>query len=249
MLNKFYHSTIRKSIIAFGNMFNNITIDRRDENNTIIKSIRIPLAYAPKQKFLTRIAQQPVVEETVKQIILPRMSFEMTGIVYDPQRRISLIQQNRAINATLTTLNKQYAPTPYNMSVSLYVYSKNQDDALQIVEQILPYFNPDFNLSLKSIPSMGIVNDLPIIIENVSYEDDYEGDLTTRRSIIWTLNFTMKLNFYGPINKQGIIRKVEVDTFSDEELTKRQSKYDVTVSPSDSKPGDEITYVENFEDF
>jgi len=249
MLDKFYHSTIRKSIIAFGNMFNNITIDRRDEQNNIVKTLRIPLAYAPRQKFLTVIAQKPVVEENVKQVILPRMSFEMTGINYDPQRRISIVQQNRAINATLTTLNRQYAPTPYNMSVSLYIYSKNQDDGLQIVEQILPYFNPDFNLSLKTIPQMGITNDLPVIIENISYEDDYEGDLTTRRSIIWTLNFIMKLNFYGPINKQGIIRRVDVDTFSDLELTKRQSQYDVTVDPATAKPGDQIEYIENFEDF
>ena len=249
MLNKFYHSTILKAIIAFGNMFNNITIDRRDSDGEVIQTLRIPLAYAPRQKFLTRIAQQPVVEESTKQIILPRMSFEMTGITYDPQRRISVVQQNRTINETNNTLNKQYAPTPYNMTVNLYVYSKNQDDALQIVEQILPYFNPDYNLSLKAVPSMGITHDLAIIIDSVSYEDDYEGDLTTRRSIIWTLTFTVKLNFYGPVNKQGVIRRVEVDTFYDSELIKTLTKYDVTVSPSTAKPGDSITYVENFEDF
>ena len=135
------------------------------------------------------------------------------------------------------------------MGVNLYVYSKNQDDALQIVEQILPYFNPDYNLSLKAVPSMGITHDLAIIIDSVSYEDDYEGDLTTRRSIIWTLSFTVKLNFYGPVNRQGVIRRVEVDTFYDSELSKVQTKYDVTVSPTTAKPGDSITYVENFEDF
>lgn len=249
MLDKFYHSTIRKSIIAFGNMFNNITIDRKNSSGAVVQSLRIPLAYAPRQKFLARIAQQPVVEETSQQVILPRMSFEMIGIMYDPQRRISLVQQNRALNTSTTSLNAQYAPTPYNMNLSLYIYSKNQDDALQIVEQILPYFNPDYNLSFKAIPSMGITHDLPILLENISYEDDYEGDLSTRRSIIWTLNFVMKLNFYGPINRQGIIRRVDVDTYSDPELSKRINQYDVTASPSTATPGDTIEFVENFEDF
>lgn len=249
MLDKFYHSTIRKSIIAFGNMFNNITIDRKNSSGAVVQSLRIPLAYAPRQKFLARIAQQPVVEETSQQIILPRMSFEMIGIMYDPQRRISLVQQNRALNTSTTSLNAQYAPTPYNMNLSLYIYSKNQDDALQIVEQILPYFNPDYNLSFKAIPSMGITHDLPILLENITYEDDYEGDLSTRRSIIWTLNFVMKLNFYGPINRQGIIRRVDVDTYSDAELSKRINQYDVSASPSTAVPGDTIDFVENFEDF
>ena len=249
MLDKFYHSTIRKSIIAFGNMFNNITIDRKNSSGAVVQSLRIPLAYAPRQKFLARIAQQPVVEETSQQVILPRMSFEMSGIMYDPQRRISLVQQNRSLNTSTTSLNAQYAPTPYNMNLSLYIYSKNQDDALQIVEQILPYFNPDYNLSFKAIPSMGITHDLPILLENITYEDDYEGDLSTRRSIIWTLNFVMKLNFYGPINRQGIIRRVDVDTYSDAELSKRINQYDVTASPSTAVPGDTIDFVENFEDF
>lgn len=249
MLDKFYHSTIRKSIIAFGNMFNNITIDRKNSSGAVVQSLRIPLAYAPRHKFLARIAQQPVVEETSQQIILPRMSFEMIGIMYDPQRRISLVQQNRALNTSTTSLNAQYAPTPYNMNLSLYIYSKNQDDALQIVEQILPYFNPDYNLSFKAIPSMGITHDLPILLENITYEDDYEGDLSTRRSIIWTLNFVMKLNFYGPINRQGIIRRVDVDTYSDAELSKRINQYDVSASPSTAVPGDTIDFVENFEDF
>jgi len=250
MLDKFYHSTIRKAIVAFGNMFNNITIDRRDQNGNIIQTLRIPLSYAPRQKFLTVIAQRPIAEESTKQIILPRMSFEMVGIVYDPQRRISLIQRNRTLNATSSSLNSQYAPTPYNMNVNLYVYSKNQDDALQIIEQILPYFNPDYNLSFKAVPSMGIVNDLPVLIESINYQDDYEGDLTTRRSIIWTINFVIKLNFYGPIIKQGVIRKVNVDTFSDEALQNRIQKYDVTINPIDAKAGDsDIQFVENFEDF
>jgi len=249
MLSKFYWGTIRRSIVAFGNMFNQITIDRKDSAGAVVQSIRVPLAYAPRQKFLARIQQQPVVEDTLQQVTLPRMSFEMVGLAYDPQRRISLVQQNRVVNSTLTTLNAQYAPTPYNMSINLYAYSKNQDDALQIVEQILPYFNPDFNLTLKAIPSMSIVHDLPIILDGVSFEDDYEGDLETRRTIIWTFNFTVKLNFYGPVNKQGIIRRVAVDTFSDAALSSRIQQYDVTATPSTAVPGDDIEFDENFEEF
>lgn len=248
--NKFYWGTIRKSIVAFGNMFNNIHIDRFNSDGTIRQTLRVPLAYAPKQKFLARISAQPQSFEQNFESYLPRLAFEMTSIQYDPSRRVSLIQQNRALNGTSTTsLNAQYAPTPYNISMSLYVASKNQDDGLQVIEQILPYFNPDYNLTLNAIPTMGIKNDLPIILDNVSYEDEYEGDFTSRRAIFWTLNFTMKLNFYGPVNNQGIIRSTNVNTFSDPELTKQQSSYTATVDPNTAVPGDTIDIIDTFEDF
>lgn len=246
---KFYWGTVRKSIVAFGNMFNNITIDRRNSSNNVVESIRVPLAYAPKQKLLARIEQQPDLENKNFQIVLPRMSFEMTGIEYDPSRKISPIQQNRAVNASSDTLNQQYAPTPYNINMTLYIYSKNQDDGLQVLEQILPYFNPDYNLTLKAIPALNILNDLPILLENIQYEDNYEGDFALRRSIIWTLNFVMKLNFYGPINKQGIIRKVIATTFNKPDLTEQNQKYTVSVDPTTANPGDNIDYLENFEEF
>jgi hypothetical protein len=246
---KFYWGTVRKSIVAFGNMFNNITIDRRNSSNNVVESIRVPLAYAPKQKLLARIEQQPDLENKNFQIVLPRMSFEMTGIEYDPSRKISPIQQNRAVNASSDTLNQQYAPTPYNINMTLYIYSKNQDDGLQVLEQILPYFNPDYNLTLKAIPALNILNDLPILLENIQYEDNYEGDFALRRSIIWTLNFVMKLNFYGPINKQGIIRKVIATTFNKPDLTEQNQKYTVSVDPTTAKPGDALDYLENFEEF
>ena len=246
---KFYWGTVRKSIVAFGNMFNNITIDRRNSSNNVVESIRVPLAYAPKQKLLARIEQQPDLENKNFQIVLPRMSFEMTGIEYDPSRKISPIQQNRAVNASSDTLNQQYAPTPYNINMTLYIYSKNQDDGLQVLEQILPYFNPDYNLTLKAIPALNILNDLPILLENIQYEDNYEGDFALRRSIIWTLNFVMKLNFYGPINKQGIIRKVIATTFNKPDLTEQNQKYTISVDPTTAKPGDALDYLENFEEF
>lgn len=250
MLQKFYHSTIRKSIIAFGNMFNNIYIDRLDSSGNVAQTLKVPLSYAPRQKFLARIEAIPDIDTRRDiQIILPRMAFEMLSIEYDPSRRVSLVQQNRALNNTTNTVNAQYAPSPYNVQIALYAYVKNQDDGLQILEQILPYFNPDFNLSLNAIPQLNIKNDLPILLTDISYEDQYEGDFTQRRAIIWTLNFTLKLNFYGPINKQSIIRTVNVDTFSDEALTNRYNKYSVTVDPTDATAGNVTSFVETFEDF
>jgi hypothetical protein len=250
MLNqKFYWGTIRKTIIAFGNLFNNIHIDRRNSAGDVVQTLKVPLSYAPRDKFIARIQSQPNSFEQSFQTFLPRMGFEMTSILYDPSRRISLVQQNRAVNSTSSTLNAQYAPTPYNIDISLYIYTKNQDDGLQIIEQILPYFNPDYNLTINAIPALGIKNDLPILLNSVDYDDQYEDDFNQRRAVIWTLNFTLKLNFFGPINRQGIIRTSIANTFNDSELTQRLQQYNVTVDPSTALPGEDIEFVENFEDF
>lgn len=249
MLQKFYHSTIRKSVVAFGNLFNNIYIDRKDANNNVVQTLKVPLSYSPRQKFLARIDALPTEENRTTQILLPRMAFEMTSMTYDPSRRISLVQQNRAINSTSNTLNTQYAPTPYNIEMFLYAYVKNQDDGLQIVEQIIPYFNPDFNLSLNAIPSLGIKNDMQIILNNLNYEDQYEGDFSQRRAIIWTFNFTVKLNFFGPISKTGVITTVYADIFNNQEMTEKIQQYEVTISPQNAQQGNVTSFVETFTDF
>jgi hypothetical protein len=146
---RFYWGTIRKAIIAFGNMFNNINVERRDADGNIIQILKVPLSYAGKAKALARIQQRPNVDDRQVQIIVPRMAFEMSTLSYDFNRKISPVQQNRAVNSSNSTLDAQYAPTPYNINVQLYIYVKNQDDGLQIVEQILPYFNHDYNLTMK----------------------------------------------------------------------------------------------------
>jgi len=248
--NRFYWSTIRRSIIAFGNMFNSIDIDRRDANGNVIQLMRVPLSYAPKQKFLARIAALPTVEERNVQINLPRMSFEMLGLQYDFNRKVSPIQQNRALNSTGSTVDAQYVPTPYNMSINLYLYAKNQDDGLQVIEQILPYFNPDYNLSFKSVPPLNIKNDMMIVLNDIQYDDQYEGDFNARRAIVWTLNFTVKLNFYGPVNKTGIIRRVFANTFSDVQLTSNIQRYTAELTPEDANIlAGNVNIVENFTDF
>jgi len=250
MLQKFYHNTIRKSIVAFGNLFNNLHIDRKDANGNNIQTLKVPLSYAPRQKFLARIETLETGDgKREVQVILPRMAFEMLSVDYDPTRRISLIQKNRTVNNTSTSANMQYAPSPYNISVALYIYVKNQDDGLQILEQILPYFNPDFNLTINAIPELGIKNDLPILLESVSYDDQYEGAFTERRAIIWTLNFTLKLNFYGPINREGVIKTVNVDFFNQPDLTEKIQSYSVTVDPSNATAGNVTSFIETFEDF
>jgi hypothetical protein len=131
----------------------------------------------------------------------------------------------------------------------LYVYAKNQDDGLQVIEQILPYFNPDYNLTIKAVPDLNIQNDMPIILSSIGFEDDYEGDLTTRRSIIWTLSFVLKINFYGPVSKQGIIRKAISNIFNDKELITQQQIITVETDPVTANVNDSFGYLENFEDF
>ena len=244
---RYYWGTIRKAIVAFGNMFNGITIEKKGPNNTTIVQ-RVPLSYSPKQKFLARINQQPNVDKASMQVILPRMGFEMVAIDYDPNRKISPLQQTRNLDRA-TSASSQYAPTPYNLTVLLYVYARNQDDGLQIIEQILPYFNPDYNLNFKAIPELGIQNDLPVLLNNIGFEDDYEGDFVTRRSVTWTLTFTLKLNFYGPVTRSGIIRKVVANTFNDQELSQQKQKITVQTNPTAANVGDDYSYLEIFEDF
>jgi hypothetical protein len=244
---RYYWGTIRKAIVAFGNMFNSITIEKKGPNNTTYLQ-RVPLSYSPKQKFLARINQQPNVDKNSMQVILPRMGFEMVAVDYDPNRKISPIQQSRTLDG-VTNSSTQYAPTPYNLTVLLYIYARNQDEGLQIVEQILPYFNPDYNLTLKAIPELNIQNDLPILLNTIGFEDDYEGDFVTRRSVTWTLGFTLKLNFYGPVSKTGIIRKVVTNTFNDRELSQQGQKITVQTNPTSANISDDYGYVEVFEDF
>lgn len=244
---KFYWGTIRKCIIAFGNLFNNIEIDRLNSGGSINKTIRVPLAYAPRQKFLARIDQLPNAEERSMQIILPRMSFELVRVEYDPARKLASTQQNRYAKGS-DTLTTQYVPVPYNIYLNLYIYSKNSDDALQVVEQILPYFNPDFNLTIKAVPDLNIRHDIPIVLNNIDFSDTYDGEFSERRAIVWTLSFVMKTNFYGPATKQGVIRSAKVNYFDNPEMSNLIGSYTVTTN-ANIYPGNAVVFVETFEGF
>lgn len=242
---KFYWGTIRKCIVAFGNLFNNIEIDRLNTSGSIHKTIRVPLAYAPRQKFLARIDQLPNAEERNVQIVLPRMSFELVSIQYDSSRKLASTQQNRYATGS-DTLSTQYVPVPYNININLYVYAKNSDDALQVVEQILPYFNPDFNLTIKAVPDLNIKHDIPIILNNIDFSDNYDGEFSERRAIVWTLSFVMKTNFYGPATKQGVIRTAKVNYNSDIQMANLLGTYTVT-APANVNPSNVVVFVETFE--
>ena len=206
MFEYFYNEIFRKTIISFGTLFNNITI--KQEGSTV----KVPLAYGPIQKFLARLEQAPNLSQAT-QISLPRMSFEFTGLTYDPSRKVTTTQQFTVKNPDDgTDIKKAYMPVPYNMQFELAIMTKLNDDALQIVEQILPYFQPQYNLTVQLVESVKEKRDIPIVLENVTMQDDYEGDYTTRRVLMYTLRFTAKTYLFGPITSatKDIVKSVSV---------------------------------------
>ena len=191
----FYHSTIRKTVVAFGTIFNNIQIRRVDGSGNVAQSLRVPLAYGPKGKFLARLFENPSFSNKV-QTTVPRMGFDISSFSYDSTRKLNTLNKRRKIDsADNSKLDFQYLSVPYNIDFNLYIFAKQQDDALQCVEQILPYFTPAYTLTINAVPEMGIKQDFPVILNSLTYEDDYEGDFATRRSIVYTLTFTVKTNF------------------------------------------------------
>jgi hypothetical protein len=246
----YYHHIIRKTIIAFGTIFNEIYIKHQDGNDNTYSELRVPLAYGPTQKFLARLEQQADLNKPV-QITLPRMSFEMTSIQYDATRKAGITQTFKASDGT--NLKKVYMPVPYNIGFELNILTKLNDDALQIVEQILPYFQPAFTLTVDLVDSIGEKRDIPLNLDNVSFQDDYEGDFSTRRSLIYTLNFTAKTYLFGPIaaSTDGLIRKVQVDYYSSTDTTtaKREMRYTVVPDPIDAGPEDDFGFGETLDFF
>lgn len=197
--NVFYHGIIRKTIVAFGRLFSDIYIDRKQGdsvNGTTIQRLQIPVAYAPKEKWLVRIEQDPTLENHAY-VSLPRLSFEITGYNYDSSRKMN--KMNKLICNDGTSSSTVYSPVPYNVDISLYVITKTQEDGLQIIEQILPTFNPEYVLSISSLPQMSVVQDIPVILNSISVSDEYDGDFETRRFVTHTLTFTLKLNLFGAV--------------------------------------------------
>jgi len=246
----FYHEIIRRTVIAFGTLFNDINIRHKDSSGDSISQMKVPLAYGPVQKFLARIEQQPELNKPIA-MTLPRLSFEMTSIQYDPTRKANITQTFKASDGI--NLKKVFLPVPYNLGFQLILISKLNDDALQVVEQILPYFQPAFNLTVDLVDSIGEKRDIPVVLDNVSFTDDYEGDFSTRRILIYTFNFTAKTYLFGPIaeSTDGLIRKVQVDTYSSTDTTtaKREMRYTVVPDPIDANPDDDYGFTESIEMF
>ena len=206
----FYHEAIRKYIIMFGNMFNDIYISRNNNAGTRIQTIKVPIAYGPREKWLARLRGDPNLDREVA-VQLPRLSFEITNMAYAPNRTLNRMQKTVAVSDGSNSLRQQFVPVPYDLTVALYGMFSGNEDAVQVVEQILPFFRPEWTNSVKLVPSMGHYYDVPTVLNDMSIEDSYDADFQTRRAIIYTFNFTVKGLLFGPVTKKGIIRRTLVD--------------------------------------
>lgn len=212
----FYHKTVFKSVATFGTLFNDITVKRKLSSGETVKELKVPLSYAPRSKFLSKILVQPDDNMTDKRtsIVLPRMSFEITSFSYDSERKLNSL--GARYNTTEDDTEKSmYNPVPYNIGFSLNVYVEHFDEGLQIIEQIVPFFSPYLNIPSKLIyDDMGIVDDVPVLLNDVSLEETYQGQFEDRRVINWNLSFTLKTNIFKPIKETGLIRQVETNIIS-----------------------------------
>ena len=207
----FYHATMRKSVAVFGTLFNNMNVIRKDGSGGILSQIKVPLAYGPKQKFLARLDQEAGFDAPLA-IKLPRMAFEITSLEIDDTQKLQ--KRNKIVETHASDITKRKTIshyTSYNIGMSLYILTKNQDDGLQIVEQILPYFQPDYTVTIKPVDNFDLKQDVPIVLDSVSIDDQYEGEFTERRVLTYQLDFTMKMKFYGPTADVGLIREINVD--------------------------------------
>ncbi len=232
MFEYFYHEIIRKTVVSFGTLFNAISVKHKDDAGNIKSSIRVPLSYGPTQKFLARLEQVPELNKPV-QMNLPRMSFELIGMSYDTTRKLTTTQTFLTRDLNNNQIKKAYLPVPYNLNFELSIMTKLNDDMLQIVEQILPYFQPNYNLTVDLIQEIGEKRDIPIVLDNISMTDNYEGDYTERRALIYTLKFTAKTYLFGPVSSNSvsseIIKKVSLGFVAGEAsgVARREVTYSV----------------------
>ncbi len=210
----FYHGVVRKCIIGFGRLFSNIKIDRKITDpvkGETIQRLNVPLSYAPKEKWLVRVDEDTSLEGHTL-TTLPRLSFEIIAYTYDSLRKINRMQQLKNPGAGGTdSAAMMRTPVPYNIDMSLYIITKTQEDALQIMEQILPWFTPEYTMTINAVEDMGVKLDVPVVLNSVIVSDEYEGDFQTRRFVIHTINFQMKVSLFGPVSQQGIIGTTDVN--------------------------------------
>jgi hypothetical protein len=243
---QFYHETIRNIVVGFGTVFNNIQLVRKDNTGAIQQTMKVPLAYGPRQKFLVRLNDDTDLSKAAS-VTLPRIGFEITGLTYDPARKLNRVQKFKKVKGDKASqLDTQYMPVPYNIGFQLYILAKQSDDALQVIEQILPYFQPDYTITMNDNPNMDVKKDIPVILNSISYEDDYQGDFTTRRAIIYTLDFTCKFYLYGPITSSKVIKTVQVDQYADlpDTTPTREQRYTVTPNPTSADADDDFGFNE-----
>ena len=239
----FYHATMRKSVAVFGTLFNDLKVVRKASGGGVLNQVRVPLAYGPKEKFLARLDQSTQREASVA-IKLPRMSFEITSLSLDTSAKLNrrnAIAEDNISDVTKKKVIKHY--TSYDIGMSLSIMTKNQDDGLQIVEQILPYFQPEYSVTIKPVDGFNHKQDVQVILQDVSIEDNYEGDFSERRVLIYNLNFIMKMKFYGPTGDSKLIREVKLDFKEKDNITRTFEEMDFTINPTSAGENDTHTVV------
>ena len=252
----FYHKQIRNTVIAFGTIFNNINIKRLDSSGNPLQNIKVPLSYSPKEKFIARLDQNTDLtgDDSSVAITLPRLAFDITGYSYDPSRKLNKNQKLGVVttNADTTKLNTQYMPVPYDVSFELNAFTATSDDGLQILEQILPYFQPDYTVTMiQDSTYMDTKRDIPFVLESVDYEDSYTGSLTSLRRIIYSLKFTAKIYLYGPISQSAVIKKVSADLYTNtsDKAPSRSERVTVQPNPTSADKDDTYTYTTTLDFF
>jgi len=249
----FYNEGLRKLTIAFGQLFNNIIIQNTSSTGAVTRRIRVPLAYAPKEKFITRLEQQANLQDDRQvAITLPRLGFEITGLNYDASRKINKMQKTIRVKSDEDgkKQNFNYAPVPYNISFSLYSFTATAENGLQIVEQILPFFQPEYTVTMNVVPELSIVRDIPIILNGVQYEDTYNGEYTTRRAVVYTLSFTAKTYLYGPMSNQDVIKTVQSDIGADTDTPLvRDERIVITPNPTTADADDDFGFTTTISTF
>ena len=236
-----YHKIIRKCVIGFGTLFNNIEVRKENKDGSVYSRMKVPLAYGPRQKFLARLEQQADLNQKVA-ITVPRLSFEMTGISYDSSRKLAPTTLTLKAD-TNNAVKKQFTPVPYNIDFELNVISKTNDESLEIMEQILPVFQPSFQMTIKLVDDMNDFRDVPIILNSVSYSDDYEGTFDDRKITLITMQFTVKAYIFGPVGTAAPIKKAKADIYTTmpSSTSTRQVAYQVTPKALTDKDKDGTT--------
>ena len=249
----FYHKRVRTAVSVFGSMFNNLYVLRQNSSGETISQVKVPLSYAPKRNFISRLEEMNKGEEAERRVAikLPRMSFEITNMQYDATRQLPKTNNiSTVVSDSVTSRRQLYTSTPYTISFQLNIYAKSQDDALQIVEQILPYFAPQYTLTIKPFSDIdSLTEDVPVTLSGVTFSDDFEGAVEQRRTIIYTLDFEMKIALYGPDSNKSIIRDVRNNLFLQEAGLNDSDVYiktlQITPDPTSVNADSDYGFIEN----
>lgn len=244
----FYHQHTRRAVTVFGTLFNDITVVKRDNSGNIQRETKVPLSYGPRQKFLSRISEEPGLNDPKLAIKLPRMSFEITSFEYDASTTLQT-SNRKTISSGPTSLQSVFHPANYLIGFELNILAKHMDDALQILEQIIPYFKPEYTVTVKELDG-AFTADMPFTLNSVSMSDDYEGEYLSRRAIIYTLTFTTRARYYGPVfTQEGVIKETRT-TLSDADITSAGESYTVEtlqITPTDASPSDDFTIIATYD--